>query len=87
MSTNCKRKSVRRGRPGAGQADRAQKHAVISFDEIREEKVSASLIFFSCGDAAANVALGFIDLKDLLDLKVKTVIDMRQSVLNILMYR
>ena len=31
--------------------------------------------------------LGFVDLKDLLDLKVEAVVDLRKPVLNVLVYR
>ena len=59
----------------------------VCLDEKREEKVSNSLIFFSGGDAAAYVPLGFVDLEDLLDLLIQPGVDLRKTVLKVLMYR
>ena len=59
----------------------------VCLDGKREEKVSNSLIFFSGSDAAAYVPLGLVDLENLLDLMIQRGIDLRKTVLEILMYR
>ena len=45
-----------------------------------------ALIFFPGGNAAAEMALGFIDLQNLLDLEVKATVEFGQTFAQILMY-
>lgn len=41
-------------------------------------RVSAAPVLFSGGDAAPNVALGLVDLQDLLDLEIQCPVELGQ---------
>ena len=47
------------------------------------KKVSESFVLFPRGQAAANVALGLVDLQHLFDLKVKAAVELRQAILQV----